>query len=194
MLTGLTADEGSSMLDTYGQATPDALAATIKERYGALAPEFAQLYPAKSAPEAGEAAKQLERDRGPASAWLWAKRRMAGSRQPIYLYYFTHVEPGPQAQRYGAFHSSEMPYVFGTLDRADRPFAQEDRLLSGTMGGYWANWIRTGDPNGPGLPAWPRLRLDTPALLEIGAASHARPVLAPDRLSLFERDAGQGMN
>jgi para-nitrobenzyl esterase len=159
MLTGLTADEGSSMLDTYGQATPDALAATIKERYGALAPEFAQLYPAKSAPEAGEAAKQLERDRGPASAWLWAKRRMAGSRQPIYLYYFTHVEPGPQAQRYGAFHSSEMPYVFGTLDRADRPFAQEDRrperprparLAAPAAGHPRAAGDRRGQPCAPG--------------------------------------------
>jgi len=192
MLTGLTADEGSSMLETYGQSTPDALAATIRTRYGALAPEFMRLYPAASRAEAGASARQLERDRGLASAWLWARRRMADSRQPIYLYYFTHVEPGPEAQRYGAFHSSEMPYVFGTLDRADRPFTQEDRALSGTMGGYWANWIRTGDPNGPGLPAWPRLRPDDPALLEIGAASHARPILAPDRLSLFERHAGQG--
>jgi len=194
MLTGLTADEGSSMSETYGQATPDTLAATIRKRYGALAPQFAQLYPAKSAPEASEAAKQLERDRGLASTWLWAKRRMAGSRQPIYLYYFSHVEPGPEALRYGAFHSSEMPYVFATLDRANRPFTQEDRLLSRTMGDYWANWIRAGDPNGPGLPAWPRLRPDEPTLLEIGTASHARPVLAPDRLSLFERYAGQSIN
>jgi para-nitrobenzyl esterase len=194
MLTGLTADEGSSMLETYGQATPDTLAAAFKERYGALAPEFMQLYPATSPLQAGASAKQLERDRGLASAWLWARRRMSGSRQPIYLYYFTHVEPGPEAQRYGAFHSSEMPYVFATLDRADRPFTQEDRLLSRTMGGYWANWVRTGDPNGPGLPAWPRLRPDEPTLLEIGTASHARPVLAPDRLSLFERYAGQSIN
>ena len=192
MLTGLTADEGSSMSASYGQATPASFAARLDKRYGSLAPEFAKLYPAATPDAAGAAARQLERDRGLASTWLWAKRRLGASSQPVYLYYFTHVEPGPEAQRYGAFHSSEIPYVFATLDRADRPYTAADRALSGTVGAYWANWVTTGDPNGPGLPAWPRLHPDAPSMLEIGTQSRARPVLAPAKLSLFERHAGKG--
>jgi para-nitrobenzyl esterase len=192
MLTGLTLDEGSSMSTTYGQATPATFAARLQARYGALAPAFARLYPATSNEQAGASAKQLVRDRGLASTWLWARERMSASSQPVYLYQFTHVEPGPEAQRYGAFHSSEIPYVFATLDRAERPFTAQDRALSRTLGAYWANWIKAGDPNGPGLPLWPRARPDAPQMLEIGAQSQARPILPPEKLSLFERYAEGG--
>jgi para-nitrobenzyl esterase len=136
---------------------------------------------------------QLERDRGLAATWLWAKQRMSASRQPIYVYYFKHVEPGPEAQRYGAFHSSEIPYVFGTLDRAaDRSFTSADRQVSATMGGYWANWVKTGNPNGAGLPAWPRLRSEAPLVLEIDSQSRANVLLSLEKRSLFQRHAANG--
>lgn len=192
VLMGLTADEGSSMSPTYGQATPAGFAATLRRRYGPLAPAFARLYPAATEASARESAKQLERDRGLATTWLWATQRLAASRQPVYLYYFTHVEPGPEAQRYGAFHSSEIPYVFGTLDKAERPYNAADRALSASVGAYWANWIGAGDPNGPGLPAWPRFDPAAPRMLEIGARSRAVPVLAPDKRALFRRYAEGG--
>jgi para-nitrobenzyl esterase len=190
VLTGLTADEGSSMSPTYGQATPASFEALLQRRFGALAPEFARLYPAATKAEAEASAKQLERDRGLASTWRWTQARMTRSSQPVYLYYFTHVEPGPEAARYGAFHSSEIPYVFATLDRAaSRDFTAQDRALSANVGAYWANWIKAGDPNGPGLPAWPRARADAPMMLEIGTEQKARPVLSPAKLSLFGRYA-----
>jgi para-nitrobenzyl esterase len=196
VLTGLTADEGSAMADTYGQATPASLLATIRERYGDLAPEFEKIYApdpaAMSDAQAGAALIQLNRDRGLASTWLWAKRRMAASRQPVYLYLFTHAEPGPESERYAAFHSSEIPYVFGTLDKALRPFTDADYALSRTMGGYWVNWVAHGDPNWLGLPPWPRARPNGPLILQIDVQSHAGTVLPPARLALFERALADG--
>jgi cytochrome c553 len=77
---------------------------------------------------------------------FWARERLSSTRQPIYAYLWTHPEPGPEAARYGAFHSSEIPYVFGTLDTSKRPFAPVDRALAKELGTYWVNFVKTGDP------------------------------------------------
>lgn len=72
-------------------------------------------------------------------------------RKPAYMYYFTRDLPGDDQ---GAWHSSELWYMMGTLDRCWRPWTDGDRELSGRMLDYWANFMRTGDPNGGGHPRW----------------------------------------
>ena len=63
--------------------------------------------------------------------------------------------PGPDAARFGAFHTSEVPYVLNTLYASPRPFTDVDRKLAGMMSSYWANFAASGNPNGKGLPLWP---------------------------------------
>lgn len=72
-------------------------------------------------------------------------------RQPAYVYHFTRDLPGDDA---GSFHSAELWYMFGTLDRCWRPMGPWDYDLSRQMLDYWTNFIKTGDPNGKGLPRW----------------------------------------
>ena len=72
-------------------------------------------------------------------------------RGPAYMYYFTRDLPGDDQ---GAWHSSELWYMMGTLDRCWRPWTEGDRELSERMLDYWANFMKSGDPNGGGHPRW----------------------------------------
>ncbi len=72
-------------------------------------------------------------------------------RTPAYFYFFDRKLPGDNA---GAFHSSELWYVFETYPRCWRPWEECDRELSRVMSAYWANFVKTGDPNGGSLPCW----------------------------------------
>lgn len=91
-----------------------------------------------------------------------AKARIAQKKPPCYVYHFKRDVPGDD--RPGAFHSSELWYVFGTLQRAHRPFVGLDYDLSLQMADWWANFARTGDPGG-GFSAY---TAESPAFLEIG--------------------------
>ncbi len=99
----------------------------------------------------------------------WGRRRSARSSTPLYLYLYDHAEPGPDSATWGAFHGAELPYVFDTLDAApDRPFVAVDREIAERMAGYWVNFVKTGTPNGRGLPQWPPFDAAAPAVMEIG--------------------------
>ncbi len=71
--------------------------------------------------------------------------------RPVFTYKFTRELPGDDA---GAFHSSELWYLFGTLGRSWRPFTEADYALSEQMVSYWTNFVKTGDPNSKGVPEW----------------------------------------
>lgn len=81
----------------------------------------------------------------------WCENQLKLGRRPAYLYFFDRKLPGDQA---GAFHSSELWYEFETLSRGWRPWEEHDWELAGQLSAYWANFVKTGDPNGPGLPPW----------------------------------------
>ena len=68
-----------------------------------------------------------------------------------YVYFFDLDAPGDDN---GAFHSSDLRYVFETLDSSWRPYGERDYEAAAQMADYLANFARCGDPNGSGLPVW----------------------------------------
>ena len=74
-------------------------------------------------------------------------RNAAG--KPVYAYQFAHELPDDEAGSHdmkGAFHSSELWYMFKSLDRGDRPFTQADWALAEHVVSCWTNFAKTGDP------------------------------------------------
>ncbi len=81
---------------------------------------------------------------------------------PAYEYLFTKHNG-----RLGCWHSGEMPYCFGNIPDSSELFDENDRALSRTMTAYWLNYMKTGDPNGAGLPTWDQ-STTSEKLLEFG--------------------------
>lgn len=189
VLIGLTSDEGSGLNAAYRESDPARVGSILQKRYGALAPEFAKLYASSTGAQPLPA---ILRDGGISAVLRWSDLRAKSSRHSLYGYIWTHPEPGPNAARYGAFHTSEVPYIFGTLGKAPtRPFTQEDADLSKTMQSYWANFVKTGDPNGEGLPVWQPLGPGH-KLMEVGASFSPYPPLDPKIAALFDAHVKSG--
>jgi para-nitrobenzyl esterase len=153
---------------------------------GSEAQDLLALYP--SGPDASVAMHMGGHDMVMMSGARWAAARARNTHAPLYYYDFEHVMPGYTAANYGSFHSSELPYVFGTLDAlAGRVWTPKDRDVSAILQGYWINFIKTGDPNGGALPAWTAFDPAQDNVMALGATPHIRPVTTPARAALFTR-------
>jgi len=71
-------------------------------------------------------------------------------------------------------HASDIEYSFNTLDSKKADWTPEDREAARAMAGYFANFVKTGNPNGPGLPPWPEFG-KTREVMVLDAVSKAIP-------------------
>lgn len=129
---------------------------TIRERYGDLADDFLKLYPAGNLEESVLA---TTRD----ALYGWTSERLVRSQtkagQSAFLYLFDHGYPAVDQAGLHAFHASEIPYMFGTLDRTPprwpkAPATAEEARLSDALIGYWTSFARTGRPRASGAAVW----------------------------------------
>ena len=96
---------------------------------------------------------------------------------PSYQYFFTKHNG-----RLGPWHSGEEVYFYGNIPDDSRLFDERDRELAEQMTSYFANFIKTGDPNGEGLPEW-KVNASSNDLLELGDETR---MIEERRIKLFE--------
>ncbi|HEX4695684.1 carboxylesterase/lipase family protein [Sphingomonas sp.] len=145
------------MLAPKPPATAEAYETAIRDRYGDLADAFLRLYPAADYKESIIA---TTRD----GLYGWTAERLARKQtaigQPAYLYLFDHGYPAMDTAGLHAFHASELPFVFGTIDVLPPrwptiPATADERAISDAIADYWASFARTGKPVAANAPAWP---------------------------------------
>ncbi|MFF1921700.1 carboxylesterase/lipase family protein [Streptomyces sp. NPDC058221] len=167
--------------------TLDDYVSAARRKFDAMAEEFLRLYPAGTDDEAALAGNDAVRDSSRASTYLWGTEWTKGVGRPVYTYFWTHRPPGPDHDIRGAYHGSEIVYFFGNLNPDTQEWTGQDRRIADTMSSYLANYIATGNPNGPGLPMWPAYSPGSPTVMEVGEHYGPMPVASPEKLRFWKR-------
>ena len=163
---------------------PENYATKVKAMYGDKADEVLALYPGTTEQEVVTSATALASDNFIVySTWKWLELQRQTSGQPVYAYIFSKARPAMKSEMgnaktglaggiikgddtkkevakmpdalTGAAHASDIEYLLGNLS-SNKIFdwTADDYKASETGEEYFANFIKTGNPNGKKLPKW----------------------------------------
>jgi len=119
------------------------------------------------------------------STWKWTEVHAATGDASVYHCRFDHELTGDPAGQFGAPHASDIEYAFNTLDSRQADWQPGDRETARVMANAFANFIRTGNPSGEGVPAWPEFA-KTRQVMYFDAESAAGPAEYDARYELLD--------
>lgn len=192
LLLGTNSDEGRyTVVLKKAEPTPDNWRVALRRLFGKKGDEALALYPGNDAQEVMRSGIALAGDLHiNHNTWHWMDSHRRADRAPVYFYSYTHprppkrdAEPG-QPSDAGAVHSGEIEYALGNLDgEPSYAWTAEDREVSRIFSGYMAQFVKSGNPNGPMLPTWPAVREEQGGLL--------RQVINTRTHTMTDRDAAR---
>nr|WP_321411148.1 carboxylesterase family protein [uncultured Allomuricauda sp.] len=178
LLVGWNSAEIPGMAFTQGPITKESFVEKVKQNYPKKYEEVLELYPHGTSTEVEWAATNLASDNFIAySTWKWFDLQRKNSDQPVYRYLYSKIRPplrdqnlvsglaggtverdsnAPQMPKaIGAPHAAEIEYAMGNLHLVDDyAWTADDYKASNTMQEFFANFIKTGNPNGDEVPKW----------------------------------------
>lgn len=151
VMAGNTGDE---FIEYINAADDSELEIKAKEYFGNKTDEFLAFPEAKAKTEFGYSPVSAP-ELGAKEAFLGENRQ----KSPNNCYYYRFIPDIPGEDAPGTFHSVDLWFFFETLAKCSRPFESRHYDLSRQMCDYWANFIKSGDPNGfdingSKLPEW----------------------------------------
>lgn len=78
-------------------------------------------------------------------------------------------------------------YIWNNLHLKDWPWTEVDRRLGGLVSSIWVQFAKSGNPNGPGLPAWPKYSSENPILFEISGSPKSGPPPFAEQLQVVHK-------
>jgi para-nitrobenzyl esterase len=183
-LIGSNADEGTAF--TPANTKAEGFKTLAKSRFGDQADEFLAVYPAGSDEQAHVSAAASTRDQ--TFGWemrTWARLQARTGKSKVYLYYFSRVPPGAIGKKLGAYHASEIRYVFNNMQNVQAE--DYDRDLANTMSNYWVHFATKGDPNGKSVPKWPNYLEKMDVAMKFG--DHIQTTEVPNKPGIDFLDA-----
>lgn len=202
ILIGSTSDEAASFLIPPGaegppgpfSQAPSTMAdytRKIKDEYGPTADTILKAYACETDEDAFRAIKGVMRDNMFGwHTWSWAKFQSTKGRHNAFVYYFD--QHGPETPD-GAGHGADVPSAFKTLGDVPPgpgnpmvPPNETDFAVSDLMSSYFVNFVKTGDPNAPGLPEWPVFQETDQQAMIFDAGTSARPLPNVDQLTALD--------
>ncbi|TRX43117.1 carboxylesterase/lipase family protein [Flavobacterium restrictum] len=164
ILTGWVTGDGNFLGDTNMSIADYKKEAQTK--YGDKADAFLNIFPANTADEVKSVKQKLTLL---GFAGLPAHLLASYNTKASYVYQFGHVAPDkPNTPNYGAFHTSEVPYVLHNLHTWNRPWQPLDTEIETIFSSYWVNFAKTGNPNGSNLPEWKMYDQESGAVMVLG--------------------------
>jgi para-nitrobenzyl esterase len=176
-VSGFTRDESSNELRAVNSL--EDYIAVARRLYGGRAEQFLELYPARDVDEAKAMGNVAAREsQAEAGSHNWAISESKNGRSPFYMYMFSRVHPFSEKIKLfdnpaiGAYHTSDVPYWFETLDalnrfRMTREWTTFDRELAEKMSDCLVAFAKTGSPETPRTP-WPVWRTDRELYVDFG--------------------------
>jgi para-nitrobenzyl esterase len=153
------------------------------DKYKERSTEFLKLFPAESEESTRASQQKLGvLNFAGLGNYKWAKSNSHNT----YIYQYSYVPTDkPGFPNYGAFHTSEVPFALHTLALWDRPWQQSDYDVEKYMTAYWLNFVKTGNPNGQGLPEWKNYDVEEGAIMELGLKPEIKPGLYKSELNFL---------
>ncbi|HJP52767.1 MAG TPA: carboxylesterase family protein [Pseudomonadales bacterium] len=166
LMLGSLADEGVELFPKNPLLTEEQLTGYLSNMVGDQAAALEAVYSDVGSP--GDIQHAIATDMFMAFGMRrWAEYSIRDGNE-TYLYFMDHVPPafhiympedpvleladGPRSG--GAYHSGDLAFVFGNIDRVGLNWNDDDRRLSSIMVRYWTNFAKSGNPNGEGVPEW----------------------------------------